>query len=123
MSSSAGVSAARLVHEANQKAVNEALTKLKLAKAAWRVSGLALEREVAKAERAKLDKLSPPKLKATVPKMTKAIGKKAKVCKPLVPAKRGRPSSGECNACKRLLLGLKGGKRHICGRVPSSRIG
>ena len=116
------LSAARLVHAANTRAVADLVFKLKLARAAQKVSGDAVAREVVQEERNKLAKLS-PKPKATVKKMGKPLGKKGTICKPCEPAKRGRPSSGECNACKRLLAGKKGGKPHTCGRIPYSRIG
>ena len=117
-----GVSAARILHAANTKRVNELVNQLKEARAKMKVSGEAVAREVAQEERMKLAKLT-PKPKASVAKVIKVAKKQDLVCKPFVPAKRGRPSSGECNACKRLLLGKKGGKPHICGRVPYSRIG
>ena len=105
---------------------SELVTQLKIARAALKVSGDLLAKETVKAEREKLAKVLPKqavKPKAEVGKVVKALTKKSVVCKPYVPVKRGRPSSGECNACKRLLLGLKGGKPHVCGRVPYSRIG
>ena len=46
---------------------------------------------------------------------------KGKVCKVIAKPSRGRPSSGECNQCRRLLMGLKGGKAHTCGKIPYNR--
>ena len=100
---------------------------MKEARAALRVSGDAVVKEVREEEKRKLAKAVPKPLpKPTVKPKAEGVKKdhlkKPAICKPVVPAKRGRPSSGECNACKRLLLGLKGGKPHTCGRVPYSRI-
>ena len=117
------LAAARSIHAANQKDVVELLTKLKVARAALKVSGDLVAKEAAKAMKEKISTTLP---KPTVkPKVTvgKLSVKKAAVCKPYVPVKRGRPSDGSCNACKRLLLGKKGGKPHTCGRIPYSRIG
>ena len=119
------LSAARLVHAKNTSIVNDLVFKLKLARAAMKVSGDAVAKEVSKEEKQKIGKLSPPpKVPPTKP-VKGSVKFIVKGCKPGAPAKRGRgrPTDGECNACKRLLAGKKGGKPHTCGRVPYSRIG
>ena len=125
----AALATARAVHAANQKRVLDLVSQRKEARAAFKVSGDAVAKEVREEEKKKLAKLLPkppakPKVDgATKVNETKKHHLKPAVCKPVAPVKRGRPSSGECNACKRLMLGLKGGKPHTCGRVPYSRIG
>ena len=63
--------------------------------------------------------------KATTTKTTaKSKAVSAKVAAKCVPfVKRGRPTDGSCNACKRRLAGLKGGKAHTCGKTPYARVG
>ena len=99
-----GFSAARLVHAENVKAVTNLVNQLKLARAKMKASGDVVAREVIKEERAKLAKLT-PQPKAAVGKVVKAVVKQGKICKPFVPAKRGRPSSGECYGFRGFLLG------------------
>ena len=63
--------------------------------------------------------------KATPTKTTaKSKAVSAKVAAKCVPfVKRGRPTDGSCNACKRRLAGLKGGKAPTCGKTPYARTG
>ena len=55
---------------------------------------------------------------------SKALSSKvAAECVPFKPVKRGRPTDGLCNACKRRAAGLRGGKAHTCGKTPYARTG
>ena len=65
----------------------------------------------------------PSKKTPTKTAKTAAVSAKVAVCRPRVPIKRGRPTDGSCNACKRRLAGLKGGKAHTCGRPRYARFG
>ena len=128
---------AKAIHAANAKRLLSLREQLQEAQVAYRVSGAVVERETRLEEKKKLEARLPklvakslakaapaPTTKSTVKGVRGAHLKKAvSVCPPCgVPRKVGRPSSGECNACKRLLLGKKGGKPHTCGRVRYSRM-
>ena len=110
------VSTARAVHAANVKWMNEAQFQLKLARAACKASGDVVAREVGKEQK---DKIANAKPKVVVGK--KQPKAKGAVCKVIAKSIRGRPSSGECNQCRRVLMGWKGGKAHTCGKIPYSR--
>ena len=115
-SMASSVSAARAVHAANTKWLTDALFQVKLARAACKASGDIVAREVGKEQK---DKIANVKPKVVVGKKQPKV--KGAVCKVIAKSIRGRPSSGECNQCRRVLMGLKGGKAHTCGRIPYNR--
>ena len=121
------VATARAIHIANQNVVTDLVNKLKEARAAVKVSGDNLAKEIKLEEEAKIMKMMGPSKWVKPTKKVPVIKKteKSAKCQPFVPVKRGRgrPSDGSCNACKRLLAGKKGGRPHICGRIPYSRLG
>ena len=123
----AAIALARAIHQANVKKVEDAVLKLKEARAAAKASGDNLMKEKKKEEVAKVKSLMGPSKLVKPVKAVSGVKKTVKpmLCKPFVPVKQGpgRPSDGSCNACKRLLAGKKGGKPHICGRVRYSRLG
>ena len=133
-------SKAAAMHVANVAWVARARLELKKAQAACKVSGDAVAKEVAMAQKAAL--AMPKGVPAWRMKLVPG-GKLAVVQKPKVgavkvkgvpePMKRrvGRPSktpSGVCKQCVHLAerkaagLPAKSGYRHTCGRIPYSRV-
>ena len=93
------------------------------------VAGQLLTKAKVAEERERVAALNPSLVarstKATPTKTTaKSKAVSAKVAAKCVPfVKRGRPADGSCNACKRRVAGLKGGKAHTCGKIPYTRTG
>ena len=124
----APMSLAATRHAANLALIGRLTTALKQARAAAKVTGTALANETAKDERAILAKSRKPvaapvvkgvkkvnaPVKKGIMKVNAPVRKGMKPSKPVVAAtqSRGRPPSGECNQCRRLREGLKGGHGH-----------
>ena len=116
----APMSIAAVRHAANIGLIARLTTELKKARAAAKVTGVALAKEKASEEKAALAKArTQSKPKVLVPvrkKFSKPVKGGIKSCKPVVAVaqSRGRPSSapGECNQCRRLREGRKGGHGH-----------
>jgi len=117
------LSPAQIIHAANQKRVEAAITELAAARAAARVSREAMAREVAAKERAKLKAAVAGKAKVKAVAVKTKIGKPGKKDAAVCVKKLGRPlhSPGECQQCIRRAAGLPGGHKHTCGKVAWSR--
>ena len=114
------LSPAQIIHAANQKRVEAAITELAAARAAARVSREAMAREVAAKERAKLKAAVAGKAKVKAVAVKTKIGKPGKKDAAVCVKKVGRPlhSPGECQQCIRPAAGKPGGHKHTCGKVP-----
>ena len=117
------LSPAQIIHAANQKRVEAAITELAAARAAARVSREAVAREAAAKERAKLKAAVAGKSKVKAVAVKTKIGKPGKKDAAVCVKKLGRPlhSPGECQQCIRRAAGLPGGHKHTCGKVAWSR--
>ena len=89
---------------ANRRKVLEA--ELREVKTKQRFWDNEIAKHVRKAEKANL--LSEQSHKPSKPTVKKPLTK-ATVCSPYSPA--------TCNACRRRVMGLKGGKAHTCGKI------
>ena len=125
----ARTAAALALYLKGQKEVAELKAKLKLAQSKTLAAGTLYQRAIVAEEKERVAALAPAMVarpsKKTPTKTAKmaAVSAKVAVCRPFVPVKRGRPTDGSCNACKRRLMGLKGGKAHTCGRPRYARFG